>query len=347
MNFFPWRSNDGETQENRFSRLWDEVQELEEELKTEGINLGDVEEFGEIAEETLESGRFFKSRETGDLFDDRLTEDDLRQYSESGLITEIDFGDHKNFFFITDRGEYAIENHTEIVRNRNLYEEIKQEDGEDLWKIGQTDQQISEGPTAHRGDIENDYVVKEDSGGLLKGGWNKVLTEKGQKAKETVKKYDNQVLQKLVEASPHPDPEAIKPVETILIEGNSRIGERIQMIETFMTEKRKSYISEHVENSGDGHKGYSKVGEEMLDDWNRVLQSLDDRREKLRTESGELVDEGTEYLEVLEEKIKELEGALVYIDDEPFNPSRGDLEKVKEKMVELEKTYSDEFNYTG
>lgn len=347
MNIFPWRSDEDEFQENSFSRLWEDVQDLEKDLEDEGIILDDIEEFRELAEENFESGRFFKPRETVRLFDGHVTEDDLRQYSESGLISEIDFGDHKNFFFITDRGEYAIQNHTEIEENRDLYEEIKEEDGDSFWELSETDQEMWEGPTARRGDPENDYVVKEDASGLLTGGWEKVLTEKGRKAKDTAEKYDNEVLRELVDSSPHPDPEKINPVETILVEGTSRISERLQLIETFMTEKRKSYISEHVENSGDGYTGYSKVTEKILDEWNHVLESLDQRREKLKTDSGELVDEGTDYLEVLEENIDDLKGALVYIDGEPFEPSSGDLEKVREKMVELENTYKEEFTYTG
>ncbi len=153
-------------------------------------------------------------------------------------------------------------------------------------------------------------------------------------------------MKELVDSSPHPDPEKINPVETILVDGTSRISGRLQLVEGFMSEKRKSYVEEFVENSGDGYRGYAMVGEKMIDEWRDLVGHLEQRREKLTTSSGEVVDEGTEYLEVASEKISELEDTLVYISDtDTFSPSDGDLEKVKTKLLELENIYTEEFNY--
>lgn len=346
MSIIPWStSSNPEKAENEFSQLWSELEELERDMEDQEIELDDVEEFGDIATEDFESGFFFKPRETHKIFEKRVSEEELRQYGQSGLISEIDFGDHKNFFFVTDRGEYAIENFSKIAENRELYEELLQEEGESFWELGETDRKIQEGPVAHRGDTENDYTVKEDRGGFLTGGWEKVLTEKGQRVKNKAEKYEQRILRQLVDSSPHPDPEKINPIETILVNGTSRISERIQLVEGFMSEKRKSYVQEFVENSGDGHQGYARVGEKMLEEWSGVVNHLEERRENLVTESGEITDEGTDYIDVAEEKLGELEKSLVYLRDETFDPSEGDIEKVKQKLLSLEKLYSDEFTY--
>ena len=217
--------------------------------------------------------------------------------------------------------------------------------GESFWELGEPDMEIQEGPVAHKGDTENDYTVKEDRGGFLRGGWEKVLTEKGQSVKKEAEKYEHQVLSQLVDSSPHPDPEKIDPVKTILLNGTSRIKDRIQLVEGFMSEKRKSYVEDFVENSGDGHQGYARVGEKMLQEWSNVVNHLEERRENLITESAEITDEGTDYIDVAEEKLGELEKTLVYLRDEKFQPAEGDLEKVKQSLIGLENLYSEEFTY--
>ncbi len=152
MSIVPWRSSsEPEKAENKFSQIWSDLEELEQDLQEQGIDLDDVEEFGQKATENFESGFFFKPRETHRIFQNTVREEELRQYSQSGLISKMDFGDHKNFFFITDRGRYAIEHAEEIPENQEIYEELIAEDGENFWKLGETNNKIQEGPVAHRG----------------------------------------------------------------------------------------------------------------------------------------------------------------------------------------------------
>ncbi len=330
-----WGSDEAE-EENEFSRLWEDIERQERRLEEEEIDLDTVEEFVELAD--LGPGEFFKERHSHRFFTRRVDEEGLRRYRDSGLLSEMDLGDHTEFYFVTERGGQALFMDEETLnQNIDLYRELVPEDGEQFWELGATDRDMEGGPRAVRGDPDEDYIVKEGEGGLL-GGWQKRLTGKGRKVKDKARAYEPDVIDSLIEAEPHPDPERFDVLETIILEGSSSIRERVKLVETFMGELRRSYEEKLEEESKEKVDSWADVAYEMSEEWDEVLDYFQERQEELEVEGQEIRDAGTEYMEAVRQRLEEFRENLKYFERvERLHES--DIERIKDQFYDLEKTY--------
>ncbi|MBY6293899.1 hypothetical protein GLU60_00720 [Nanohaloarchaea archaeon H01] len=206
MKILDWFFGD-KTDRNQTHEKYLEARDLVEEIDSE-IGVENIQEFSRTAdleEFQSQSSRYFRSskRDIAEIFDKNTTTDDIRGYSEAGLLDSAEYEGVFEAYTLTELGIEVLERDIDNLTTANEVVAVGEEVAEN---IGEADNALMNQKS--RGEITSgnprkDYVVKQM---MDNGASEKVLTDKGKTLNQKFKSLDVQKLGEILSYNQEHEP---------------------------------------------------------------------------------------------------------------------------------------------
>jgi hypothetical protein len=198
MKILDWVFGD-KTDRNQTHEKYLEARGLVEEIDSD-IGVGNIQEFSRTADlEEFQSqrSRYFRSskRDIAEIFDKNTTTDDIRGYSEAGLLDNAEYEGVFEAYTLTELGIEVLERDIDNLAIANDLVTVGEEVVENIGEADNTLMNQESRGEITSGSPQKDYVVKQM---MDNGASEKVLTDKGETINQKIKSLDVQKLGELL-----------------------------------------------------------------------------------------------------------------------------------------------------